>query len=221
MPKDRFMLKRGQTIVFEGDSLTGRRSPPSLDTWPYLELMNWKRTYADEVARLLFCWRPDLRLTFHHAAVGGSSCREVDARWEKMVRPHNPAWIVMTLGGNDMNRKIPIADFEGTLDRYAARAKAACGTRMALLGGFISGPHLPKEKARTYAKRKAYYEALRRVARKHGGIYIDAGRRLHAAAVELYKQCPIHSVYSDGGHFNEAGSVIVAAQVLKALGFEF
>ncbi|MCW8132850.1 MAG: hypothetical protein KIS92_21060, partial [Planctomycetota bacterium] len=99
-----FPWKRGDTIVFEGDSLTNRRRNPAMDTWPYLELMNWKRTYADEIARLLFCWRPDLRLNFRNAGVGGSSCREVENRWEKMVRPLKPNWIVMTLGGNDAAR---------------------------------------------------------------------------------------------------------------------
>ena len=56
------LLRPGQCIVFDGDSLTSRRMRPSLDTWPYLRLMNWERTYADRVAEWLFCNRPDLRL---------------------------------------------------------------------------------------------------------------------------------------------------------------
>src|SRR5512146_2150541 len=115
---DECLLRVGQTVVFEGDSLTSRRTPPCLDDWPYLRLSNWQRTYAEEVAEWLFCNRPDLRLTFHTAAVGGSSCVELRERYEQRVKPLRPAWVILTLGGNDSARKVPLGEFRRTLDEY-------------------------------------------------------------------------------------------------------
>ena len=49
-PTNQILLRRGQMIVFDGDSLTRRCGPPSYDNWPYLRLMNWQDSYADRVA---------------------------------------------------------------------------------------------------------------------------------------------------------------------------
>ncbi len=114
-----FLVQRGQTILFDGDSLTSRRTPPSLDTWPYLEIMNWRITYADEVSRLLFCLRPDLKLTFHNAAVGGSTCRGLLRRFDDFVLPHRPDWVILTLGGNDARIGVPMPEFKQNKIRSA------------------------------------------------------------------------------------------------------
>lgn len=93
-----------QTIVFEGDSLTSRMMGPNREGWPLLYMNNWDKTWADEVARFLFAWRPDLGLKCHQCAIGGSSCRELTERFDRFVLPYKPDWVLMTMGGNDAAR---------------------------------------------------------------------------------------------------------------------
>lgn len=218
MAPNALLLKPGDRIVFEGDSLTSRRRPGTLDTWPFLELMSWHETYAHHVARLLFCLRPDLRLAFTHTAVGGSSCRELAGRLEGLVLPLEPAWVVMTIGPNDAARKIPVKEFRHTLADYARRIRDAGGGRVMFLGGKRPCPLCPPEQLTAYRACSPYYRALQQVARDYGGVYCDVAKALQAKARLLYKQHPAHTVYSDGGHLNAVGNIILAGEVIKALG---
>ena len=215
--KDAGLLKPGQTILFDGDSLTNRRRGGSMDTWPFLDMMNWRETYADTMSRLLFCLRPDLRLSFRNVGIGGQSCRELAARFEDNVVPYRPDWVVMTLGGNDSARKIPLAEFKEKMDAYLRRVRE-WGGRTAFLGGFKACPLAPEGSEKRYAIRAPYYRAERALARRYDGLYVDVGTPLQRKARALYKQSTAHTVYSDGGHFNSVGNLIIAAEALRALG---
>lgn len=203
-------LRRGDTICFDGDSITNRRTPPSLDTWPYLQLMNWHHTWADEVSRLLFCWRPELRLGFHNAGVGGSILRDLVARAPVFLAPHRPRVVIATIGGNDSARRIPIADFARDADRYVELV-AAAGGRVAWVANLpgVDGPRV---------KLEPYRRVLRRVAARSGGWYLDVGPVVNRAVRELRAQWDGHTIFSDGSHLNAVGSTIVAGEVLRFLG---
>jgi len=218
--KDGTLLKRSQSIVFDGDSLTNRRRPGSMDRWPFLDLMNWRDTYAEDMERLLFCLRPDLRLSFRNVGIGGQSCRELAERYDANVAAYKPDWIILTISGNDVSRGIPLAEFKQTMDTYVARARKEWGGRVVFVGGFKACPGAPEGSEERYAKRAAYYRVGRASAREHGGLFVDAGTPLQKKARELYKQSNAHTIYSDGGHFNPVGNLIIAGEVLRALGVD-
>jgi lysophospholipase L1-like esterase len=206
--RDAPRLKAGSVIAFEGDSLTNRRMRPTLDTWPYLRLMGWEGNWGDQVAEHLFCWRPELRLKFHNAAVGGSICQDLVERFDQFVAPHRPKLVFVTTGNNDAARKIPLRDFTASATRYC-RMVGAIGGRVAFLGGFL--PPQGRD------ARPRYYSALKGVARAEGGWYLDAGGTLRDTWRELERQWEGHTVYGDGGHFNAVGNLVVTGAVLKWL----
>jgi lysophospholipase L1-like esterase len=208
MPAPR--LVRGSTIVFDGDSITNRRTPPTLDTWPYLQLMNWQGTWADEVARLLFCWRPELRLGFHNAAVGGSIAADLVERFDRFVAPHRPKLVIATIGSNDSARQIPLKDFAAHVESYTA-AVARLGGKVAWIGG-LPGPDGP------YPRKVPYVKILRDSARRHGGWCLEPGAEMVKAQAALRAQWDGHTLFSDGNHLNAAGSAFVAGVVLRWLG---
>jgi len=219
MPQaDPCLLQPGQTVAFDGDSLTCRRQPPALDTWPFLQLMNWRDTYAEHVSQWLFCVRPELNLTFRNVAVGGSSCRELLDRLDGQLLPLRPDWVILTVGANDQAREIPLEEFGRSMRRYAGAIAEASGGRCLFVGGFQACPHAPDHMGARCAEQQPYYRELAAVAAEHDGIYLDAGSELHRKAEVLYEQSSAHTVYSDGCHFNAVGSRIVAAEVLRALG---
>ena len=49
-------------------------------------------------------------------------------------------------------------------------------------------------------------------------MYCHAGRLTLATACQHYKERPANTVYSDGGHLNAVGNIILADEVIKALG---
>ena len=211
-------LQPGQRIVFEGDSLTARRVPPSLDNWAYLRLMNWDRTYADRVAEWIFCNRPDLNLTCHNAAVGGSTAGDSLRRYEKFVQPHKPALVIMTIGANDSSQQIPLAEFKKNLTEYCNHLAKNSNGRLLVLGGFKPFPFQPADEEK-YANRVKYDQAIQEVLAAQNGIYLDVGTPLFAKAGQLVKLWEGHTVYSDNGHLNAVGNEILATQVLQAIGF--
>ena len=211
------LLQPGDCIVFDGDSLTSRRLRPNLDTWPYLRLMNWDGSYADHVADWLFCNRPDLRLSFRQAAIGGSIASECLARYDEAVKPHKPAWVVMTISTNDHNRHVPLKEFEAALTKYARRLKQDSGGRMMILAGFKPFPFLDADKLE-FRERAKYYQVIRKVLRQQDGLYVDVGTPLFQKARQLHKLWPGHTLYSDGCHLNAVGNAILTTQVLQALG---
>ena len=210
-------LQPSQCIVFDGDSLTSRRTAPNLDTWPYLRLMNWDSSYAERVAEWLFCNRPDLRLSFRHAAIGGSTASQCLAHYETTVKPHKPSWVVMTVSGNDCRLKVPLKTFKATLIEYAQRLKQDSGGHLIILGGFKPFPFLDTDKP-AFRERTKYFKAIQQVLDAHNGIYVDVGTPLFQKAGQLYDLWNGHTLYSDGRHFNAVGNEIIATHVLQALG---
>lgn len=213
-------LKKNDTIVFDGDSITARRGGPSLDTWPLLDLFNWKSSYADEVSKLLFCLRPDLNLKFHNAAVGGSIIQGLLERMDKFVLPHKPNLVIMTIGNNDARRKMDRSEFRKAVIEYIEKVRETSGGKVLILGGFKANPGF-KGDLEVYKRKQTYYNDLKKVADENGAYYYDVGTALLKKAKALYKQSDYHSVYSDGGHLNAIGNIIVAGEVLKALNVEF
>jgi len=212
------VLERGQRILFDGDSITNRRSPPAFSRWPFLHFMNWQDTYADVVSQWLFALRPDLDLKFTNAAVGGSSTRELLARFDAFVAPIKPDWVIMTIGGNDQTRRIPLAEFRANLEVYAARLRRLCRGRLAVVQGLPACPGCPTLKRRRMAARRQYFQAAGRVARRTGGVAIVPGPAVLRKSLALHKQCELHTIYSDNGHLNALGNMLVAMEVIRGLG---
>lgn len=216
----RCLLKPGQRILFDGDSMTNRRTPPAFSRWPYLKLMNWHETYADQISQWLFCLRPDLNLSFTNAGVGGANSSQLLERFDSFVAPIKPHWVLMTIGGNDQARGMPLPEFRENLLTYAQKLHKVSRGRIAFVGNFPACHGYPKEKASRMAARRRYFRAVAEVARKVDGIYVDVSKPLASKAKTLYKQCPLHTIYSDGGHLNSVGSMIVAMEVIHALGID-
>lgn len=213
----RFAAK--QMIVFDGDSLSSRRMAPNLDTWPFLQLMNWDVTWGRVLGQLLFCWRPELALRFRDAAIGGSTCRDMLARMDRTVLPHKPAWVIATVGGNDARIGIPINEFRNTLATYARRLRETSGGTLVFLGGLRPMPACSTERLAQQRVRLKYQTALRQLARTQPNVaYLDVGTGMARKAEVLYVQHPLHTVYSDGGHYNVLGATLIAGEILAGFG---
>jgi len=213
------LLKRGQSIVFDGDSLTNRQRMGDQYTWSYLRMCNWHETWAHRVEDWLFCNRPDLNLKFSNVAIAGQTCRDLIARVDEFVLPRKPDWVLMTLGGNDVAQGIPPRELKATMRDYFQRIADSSGGRCALVSGWKSCPNCPEGLRNQSARHKRFDGAVRDVFEDCGGLWIDAGTALQKNARLLAKQWPDHTIYSGAdSHINAVGNMIIATQVLQGLG---
>jgi lysophospholipase L1-like esterase len=210
-------FEKDQTVIFDGDSLTNRRSAGNPDTWPFLRLMNWDKPWPDLVAEMLFCWRPELNLKFFNAASSGSTCRGAAERQEERVLKREPDWVILSLAGNDIRVGVPPEEFRSTMTEYARRVREEAGGRVLYFGLTEHGPGYPKTD--TLEKRREYYGILREIAEGMDGVhYADIGPSLAVKARVLKEQCELHTVYGDGSHFNAVGQMIIAGEMLRLFG---
>ena len=207
----------GQTVVFEGDSNTSRRGGPSQSTWPYLRLMRWEGSWADRMAELLFCWRPDLALRFANNAVGGSSCEAISKRIDTVLLL-KADWVLITTGGNDVRLAIDPEEFMDVWRSYCTRLHQACGARVVFLtvwGEAVDSP--PKMRSE---KIEPYRERLDALADELPGVrHFDLGPALSEASAALKAQWSDHTVFSGpDGHYNAVGDLVIAGEVLRRFG---
>jgi len=213
-------IKPGQLILFEGDSLTSRRTPPAYDDWAFLRLANWHRTYADVVAEWAFVARPELKLKFRNSAVGGSSFHHVLARFDRVVPALKPALVILTIGTNDANRQESIPKFAEDIRAYARKLREVCDGRVLIIGGFGAVPGYEAPGAERAQRTLPYEQAARRALRAEGGEYFDIGPAFAKKAKALYDLSSFHQVQSDGPHFSELGARVIAHLLLQHLGLE-
>lgn len=208
----------GSTILFEGDSLTGFRVKPCLDTWPWQRLTGAHYGYPERVGDWLFCNRPDLRLNCRNGAIGGAILGDVLERFDSIAAPLKPGIMVMTIGGNDRAREIPLERFREQATTLCRRLRDHCGGRVLYLGNLLPLPDAP---AAVQAKRRdtaPYYAAMAAAAEAHGGLAVDLGSVLVRRLEALKALWDGHGITHDGTHFNPVGYEIIATVVLRALG---
>ena len=213
-------FKPKSTIIFDGDSLTNLRGGPGHSDWPYLRLMNWDRNWADLLAEYMFCWYPELELTMRNVAVGGSSTADILSRFDEFVAPHKPAWVLMTMGANDVNKNLSEEETRTNLKKYIEKLKSVSNGRLAIVGGFQLCPRAPQSKADKYPQQQARTEIIREVLENNDAVFIDIGDGLKEKADTLYQQWEGHTIYCDiDSHFSQLGSMIIAGEVMRELGY--
>ncbi len=213
-------FKKGQTIIFDGDSCTNRRSGTGLGDWAYLRMMNWNRNWADIFAELMFCWKPELNLKMRNVAVGGSKSYEILERFDEFVKPHNPDWVFVTIGGNDISVKLTIEESQENVRKYIKKVQDECGGNVIFLSRFKPAPHCPEWKVKMEPARVERYAAIEKTVKECGAFTMDVGTGLLEKSEELVKQWEGHTTYCDADpHYNHIGNTIIAGEVMKGLGY--
>ena len=212
------LLLPGQVMVFEGDSLTRRSMPPSMDNWPLLRMNQWDRSWADLVEEWVFAHRPDLQIKCRHAAVGGSTITGMESRYESCVKLHRPSWILFTLGTNDCTQKIGVKNFRNRLAAYIQTAHSDSAARFLYAGGFLPMPGLTAADVEKVNQAREYYDAAREAVIASGGIAVDVGLAMQKKAELHFAASTYHSFYADGTHLNALGNHVLAGLVMEMLG---
>ena len=121
-----FLLRRGQKVLFIGDSITdcGRR----------LENRPLGAGYVRMAVDLIEARYPGRQMTWINRGIGGNTVRDLTERWTDDCIRHQPDWISIMIGINDLNQWARAVRFDfagkyevlydGILSRACAETKA-------------------------------------------------------------------------------------------------
>ena len=192
-------LKRGQTIVFLGDSITHAGSQPE----GYVTLFK------------LFCGVNGHELRVINAGISGHKSNDMLARLDKDVLAHRPDWVSISCGVNDVwhgERGVPLPDYKKNMTEMVDRCQRN-GVKVLLL---TATPIYEDLNSPENQKLRGYNEFLRQLAKEKNVLLCD----LFQAFETVYKtkNSDAKVLTTDGVHMNGRGNRLMAREILRTLG---
>lgn len=210
------LLKDGQTFLFQGDSITdcGRRDGAA----PY------GAGYAALFRELAIALYPECAITFINKGIGGNTTRDLKERWDDDTIRHQPDWLSILVGINDVHRwlfspdptaKISPEEFADNYDWLLSRTKTETEAQVVLLEPFyISLSPRGTQRKLVLDHLPAYIKVVRDLSAKYETLLVP----MH----DIYQA---HLVYRDADHFcpepvhpNHTGHLVIALELLRVLG---
>jgi len=209
----RLKLRSGETIVFAGDSITdsGRLQFPPLGSG-----------YVYFFHNLLLATHPEVRVNVVNAGVSGNTVLDLKSRWEDDVLSHNPDWVSVLIGINDVHRHLagePGLDPESYYRNYREilemTRERLRGVKLILLSPFYISRATAADgfRARVLRLLPEYIARVRRLSEEFGAIFID----LYSLFQELLKYREPTVYAPEAVHPTPAGHLVIALAILRAL----
>ncbi len=211
-------ITRKSKWVMIGDSITdaGRVQPVAEGLFDPLG-----RGYVTMVDALLAAAHPDLGIRVINVGTSGNTVRDLKARWQRDVIDLKPHWLSVMIGINDVWRQFDLPrqteihvlpeEYEATLEELVAR------TRPLLKGLLLVTPYFiePNRQDPMRAQMDRYGAIVKKLAGKHDAILVDT----QAAFDEVLRHCHPMALAWDRVHPNQAGHMVIARALLKAIDF--
>lgn len=195
------LLEYGQKIVFLGDSITEAAD-------------GYVRTFQSIAETLL----PDMKLEYVNAGVGGNNIKNMLKRIGEDVIAHDPDWIAVSAGINDVwhgYNGIDIDQFRSNYDELVGRLAKQTVGKLALFTTTVIGEELDSE---TNQRLIDYNKHIRAVAKKRGHLLVDMNEAFHAAITRWHAVGTDLKFTSDGVHTNPTGAYLMAHTLAKSWG---
>ncbi len=205
-------------LIFIGDSITdcGRARPAGGGE-------GMGKGYVSLVNALLIAGDPGGNLFIDNQGISGNTARDLKARWDRDVLAHQPDWLSVMIGINDVWRQfdspawteghVHPEEYEATLELLLAR------TRPTLPGGLVlMTPYFiePNRADPMRAQMDRYGAIVRALAQRHEAIFVDTQAAFDAALTDLHPM----ALAWDRVHPGLAGHMILAQAFLRGIGFE-
>jgi lysophospholipase L1-like esterase len=207
-------FSNNDTLLFIGDSITdcGRARPLG-------ERNGLGDGYVNLASSLLATCHPETRIRVLNTGSSGNRVTDLETRWQADVLAHQPTWLSIMIGINDVWRQfdnvcdsapIDIARFEQV---YRKLLEA---TRPGLKGLVLMTPfYLETNPADPMRQQMdAYGAVVQRLAKEFDAIFVD----IQAAFGAYLAKRPTQTLCSDRVHPNQTGHLIIAKAFFDALG---
>lgn len=197
------LLEDGHKIVFVGDSITA--APDG---------------YVKVVEHMLSAIAPGLRLTYVNSGIPGNKVTDILDRIGETVIAHDPDWITLSIGINDVWHGIngvPVERFTPLYDEVVTRLQKQTVARIALFTTTVIGEDLESE---ANQKLVPYNDFIRETAGKRKALLVPMNEEFHRAISARRKVADGEELRftTDGVHMNPIGDLLMAMTLLRAWG---
>lgn len=212
-----FEIQPGAKVLFTGDSITdnGRRADRAPLGGGYVRMVH----------DLIMSRYPEHGLTFVNTGISGNTVWDLTCRWTDDVILHQPDWLSIMIGINDIHRWFsgadgPSVDPAGYAKLYRAlleRVKNETDAKLVLLDPFYISrdTHGDNQRARVLRELAAYREAVSELAADFGAKHI----KLHDHFQRLLQNFAPDDLCPEPVHPNASGHLVMAHEWLCAFGF--
>ncbi|MFQ3269946.1 MAG: lysophospholipase L1-like esterase [Lentimonas sp.] len=207
-------LNNQDTLLFIGDSITdcGRARPVG-------EREGLGEGYVKLANSLLATCHPETRIRVLNTGISGNRITDLEARWREDVLTHQPNWLSIMIGINDVWRQFDnvtdhdVVDLERFENVYRQLLSA---TRPNLKGLVLMTPFYletnPADPMRV--QMDAYGAVVKRLASEFDAIFVD----VQAAYNTYLAKRPTQTLCCDRVHPNQTGHLIIAKAFFNAIG---
>lgn len=213
-------LRMGDKLVMIGDSITDCARQHPVGEGQFGGLGNG---YVAQVDAFLQSAFPELGIRVVNVGTSGNTVRDLKARWRTDVLDRGPDWLSVMIGINDVWRQfdspfrteshVYLDEYESTLDLLIEQARPAV-TGVVLMTPYYLEPNRDEPMRATM---DAYGEAVRRVANRHGALFVDTQAAFDRVLVHLYAG----TLAWDRVHPSQAGHMVLARAFLDAIEFDW
>lgn len=211
-----FAIQDGQTVVFIGDSITdcGRRG----------EQAPFGNGYVKAAIDLITARYPERRITFHNEGIGGNTVQDLRDRWHDDVLVHQPDWLTIKIGINDLHRHMGGGEYDISPERYEELyreilriTKEKTSARVVLIDPFyLSTDTDPGSfRGKVNSLLPAYLGVVEELAGEFKALHVRThemfATQLRHRAADWFCAEPVHPAAS--------GHLIIALGLLEALGW--
>lgn len=207
-------------IIFAGDSVTDMGSEQPVGEGLF---ENVGKSYVRVIENMLAVYYPEIKVRVTNSGTSGNTSRDLLARFDRDVVSLNPDWVSICIGINDVWRQFDcpaMPDTHVLPDEYEENVeKMILSVKDKVKGLFILTPYIiePLREDMVRKRMDEYGEICRRLAEKHGCIFIDFQK--------MYEDyCSIrHSSFIawDRIHPNQVGATLMAREFLKHCEFDY
>ncbi len=212
-----FLIQDGQTVVLIGDSITdcGRRDA----SFPF------GSGYVKMVIDLITARYPDRKIRYINEGIGGDVSIGLRGRWHDDVLVHNPDWLSVMIGINDIHRtfspneadRVPVEMYRDAYDHCLARTAEETDARIILMDPFYISQESDQISLRAQVLEliPQYIAVVREMAEKYNALHVP----LHDIFQEQLKYRPADTFCPEPVHPFPGGHLIMAHAWLQAMGW--
>ncbi len=205
-------LTAGQTILFQGDSITDAGRNREAAGFPSLG-----GGYPLHIAARLTAAFPEMNLCFINKGISGNRVKDLKSRWTEDCVQLRPDVVSILIGINDTWRAFDRGDptsAEAYYEDYRhilLRVKNELGAAIVMLEPFVLP--VPEDRKAWRADLDPKIAAARELAREFKATYIPLDGLFAAASAQ--QPCAVWA--ADGVHPTQAGHALIANAWIKAM----
>ena len=211
-----FLIQDGQTVVFIGDSITdcGRGG----------EFSPFGCGYVRIAIDLITAKYPERKIKYINRGIGGDVAPGLRDRWEDDVLVHNPDWVSVLIGINDLHRcfnpdpqiHVPADKYREAYIQFLTRTKEKTDAKIILMDPFYMSKETDSNSLRKTVLDAIpdYIAVVHEMTEKFDALHIPMHdifqRQLQYRTPDIFCGEPVHP--------NPAGHTVIANAWLETVG---